>query len=73
MNEIRQFFHGFIPGYNEQEMYYGKMLKDNLITREYFDSNVNNSFKKEDIIRVLEDSKILGKSLGRYKEFLKMN
>lgn len=70
MNAIRQFFHGYISGYNEQEMYYGKMLKDNLITREYYDLNVNNSFKKDDILRILKNSKISEKALKKYQEFL---
>jgi tRNA(Ile)-lysidine synthase TilS/MesJ len=71
MNAIRQFFHSYLSGYNELEMYYGKMLKDKLITREYYDFNVNYSMNKEDILRILKESGISEKALWKYEKLLK--
>jgi len=70
MNAIRQFFHQWISGYNELEKYYGEMLDQGLINEEYFKKNVENSYRKEDILRILRESKISKKSLEKYEKFL---
>lgn len=70
MNAIRQFFHSYLSGYNELEMYYGKMLKDNLITKEYYEKNINNTINKKDILQVLNKMGITEKALLKYQQFL---
>jgi len=54
MNAIRQFFHKSISGYNDMEVYYGRMLKDQLISKDYYDKNIQNLNQKEDILKALK-------------------
>jgi hypothetical protein len=70
MNAIRQFFHNNISGYNEQKYYYGQMLKDNLITREYYDKNVEKFDQSSGIIRIIEGSGISGRAKKKYLKFI---
>jgi tRNA(Ile)-lysidine synthase TilS/MesJ len=70
MNALRQFFHNWISGYNEMEMYYGKMLKENVIDREYYSKNIKNNFNKEDILKILRTSGISDKAYLKYEKFL---
>jgi tRNA(Ile)-lysidine synthase TilS/MesJ len=70
MNAIRQFFHSYISGYNELEMYYGKMLTENSISKEYFEQNTQNNFKKEDILGILKSSGISEMAYQKYEKFL---
>lgn len=70
MNAIRQFFYNWISGYNENEMYYGRMLKDQLISKEYYDKNIQLSVKKEDIYKVLLSLDLSEKALKKYEKFL---
>lgn len=70
MNAIRQYFHNKISGYNEQEYYYGKMLKDNLISKEYYDKNVQPFDQKEGIVKILKSSGISEKAMKNYEKFM---
>ena len=70
MNAVRQYFHNKISGYNEQEYYYGQMLNENLITKEYYDKNVQGFDQTNGIIQILESSGISEKSIMKYRKFL---
>jgi hypothetical protein len=71
MNAVRQFFHNRISGYNEMEYYYGQMLKEGLISKEYYDRNIQDSFKKDDILKVLKASGLSAKAMSKYERFLR--
>jgi tRNA(Ile)-lysidine synthase TilS/MesJ len=71
MNAIRQFFHSKISGYNEQKYYYGQMLKDNLISKEYYEKNIDNSDQSEGILRIIRKSTISKSSKNMYEQFIK--
>lgn len=70
MNAIRQFFHKEISGYNEMDHYYGQMLRNNLISREYYEKNTGGNYMKEDIIKILRESKISQTAIEKYEKFL---
>lgn len=70
MNTLRQYFHKKISGYNEQEYYYGQMLKENLISKDYYESNIKDNFKEEDILKLLKSSGISEKSYHRYEKYM---
>jgi tRNA(Ile)-lysidine synthase TilS/MesJ len=71
MNAIRQFFHSNISGYNEQKYYYGQMLRDNLISKEYYDKNVENFDQSKGIMRVIESSEISERAKNKYFKYLR--
>jgi len=71
MNAVRQFFHNRISGYNELEYYYGRMLKDGLISKEYYDKNIQDHYRKDDILKILEASGLSEKTIIKYEEYLK--
>lgn len=71
MNAIRQYFHNRISGYNEQAYYYGQMLEQNLISKEYYEKNVQGFDQKEGVIRILKSSGISHKAMSKYEKFLK--
>lgn len=70
MNAIRQFFYKKTANYNEMERYYGKMLKDNLISQEYYDKNTQDQYAKEDILKLLKSSGISQVAISKYEKFL---
>lgn len=71
MNAIRQFFHNNISGYNEQKYYYGQMLRDNLISQEYYNKNVENFDQSSGIIRIIERSEISEQAKKKYLKFIR--
>jgi hypothetical protein len=70
MNAIRQFFHNRISGYNELQYYYGQMLKDNLISKEYYERNVESFDQSEGILRIIKSSGISPVSIKKYMKFI---
>ncbi len=70
MNGIRQFFHNWISGYNENEKYYGKMLNDKLITKDYYVKNIQNSYNKEDVLKVLKSLNLSEGAIVKYEKYL---
>lgn len=70
MNAIRQYFHNKISGYDEQAYYYGQMLKDDLITKEYYDYNLETTDKTEDILKIINSSGISDKAKKKYEKYL---
>ncbi|HDZ42114.1 MAG TPA: hypothetical protein ENH59_10630 [Bacteroidetes bacterium] len=70
MNAVRQYFHYRISGYNEQEYYYGQMLKDKLITEEYYNKNIKRFDQTERIINILRSSGISSKAMKKYEKYL---
>ena len=71
MNAIRQFFYNRVSDYNETNHYYGHMLKDKLINKEYYVINTQTQYAKEDILNVLRTYGISRKSLIKYEKYLK--
>jgi glucosamine--fructose-6-phosphate aminotransferase (isomerizing) len=70
MNAIRQYFHNKISGYNEQKYYYGQMLRDNLITKEYYEANIKSIDQTEGITNILRSSGISARAMKKYESFL---
>ena len=70
MNAVRQYFHHKISGYNEQAYYYGQMLKTNLITKEYYDQNVQGFDKTDSILEIIKSTGISDKAVKKYENFL---
>lgn len=70
MNAVRQYFHYRISGYNEQEYYYGQMLKDKLITEEYYNKNIKRFDQTERIINILRSSGISSKAMKSMRNIL---
>jgi tRNA(Ile)-lysidine synthase TilS/MesJ len=70
MNAIRQFFYKKVADYNEMEHYYGQMLKDQLISKEYFDKNTKDQYAKEHILDALKASGISHEAINKYEKFL---
>lgn len=70
MNAIKQFFYNRISGYNEMEAYYGKMLKDQLISQDYYDKNIKTLDQKEDILTALKETGLSREALIKYEKFL---
>ena len=73
MNAVRQYFHNKISGYNEQAYYYGQMLRENLISNEYYDKNVQAFDQRESILNILRKSGVSKKSLDKYEKYLEKN
>jgi tRNA(Ile)-lysidine synthase TilS/MesJ len=73
MNAIRQYFHNKISGYNEQAYYYGQMLRDNLISKEYYEKNVQSFDQKEGITKILKSSGISEGAMKKYERFMEEN
>jgi tRNA(Ile)-lysidine synthase TilS/MesJ len=70
MNAVRQFFHNKISGYNEQEYYYGQMLRENLITREYYENNIDNNDQTAGIFKIINSSGLSEKAIKKYTRFI---
>lgn len=70
MNAVRQYFHYRISGYNEQEYYYGQMLRDSLISEEYYNRNTNGFDQTEGIKKILRSSGISAKAIKKYEKYL---
>jgi tRNA(Ile)-lysidine synthase TilS/MesJ len=70
MNAVRQYFHNKISGRNEQEHYYGQMLRENLISREYYEKNIQGFIQAESIIHILKSSGISERAMRKYMVYL---
>jgi hypothetical protein len=70
MNAIKQFFYNRISGYNEMEAYYGKMMKDQLISKDYYDKNIQILDQKEDILKALKATGLSNETLIKYEKYL---
>lgn len=71
MNAVRQCFHHKISGYNEQAYYYGQMLKQNLITQDYYNENVQDFNKTDSILEIIKSSGISDKAVKKYENYLR--
>ena len=70
LNAIKQFLYNRTSGYNELEAYYGKMLKDQLISKDYYDKNTQILDKKEEILKALKAIGLSNETVVKYQKYL---
>jgi len=70
MYAIRHYFYNQVAGYNESKEYYNKLLKNKVISQEYFDSQSGDNYAKEEIIDLLTSLELSESSINKYKDFL---
>lgn len=52
------------------EEYYGKMLKDQLISKDYYDKNIQILDQKEDILKALKATGLSMETMNKYEKYL---